>query len=420
MATFSGRGGASLSRAQASGTRANAFDASRTFDASRAAAAATTRESQLQLLSSARMTTGGPAPAPAPAAQPAWSEPVPSITAASTALTAEAERSLADPTPEEPAPAVERPAPREGEFSRMYRERKEREREQQQAQERRAAGETLDTRWEKLEAGKATREMAQLRQLVDEMSGSVSEMRRQIGAERSARLVLEQQLADDRDAFDTLRRSHEKQAAELRVGRKRQGADGDPESRIAALEHKVGELDASLIEEGEERERMSDLLRDAEASKRALSERVKQLEQQVRRTQEKGAHEMKSMQDECLSQVESMSRMLDVGPHPRLRAVPPLCRPSRLRDASVACRRWRLWLHAWMRRRSRSRGRWPKRSCGGQRGRRTSSATASTLRSPSRPWPPTSTRLRCPLSPGSWSRSRRWRTQRRRRKRTLR
>ena len=31
-------------------------------------------------------------------------------------------------TPEEPAPAVERPAPREGEFSRMYRERKERER----------------------------------------------------------------------------------------------------------------------------------------------------------------------------------------------------------------------------------------------------------------------------------------------------
>ena len=61
--------------------------------------------------------------------------------------------------------------------------------------------------------------------------------------------MLEQQLADDRDAFDTLRRSHEKQAAELRVGRKRQGADGDPESRIAALEHKVGELDASLIEE---------------------------------------------------------------------------------------------------------------------------------------------------------------------------
>ena len=319
MATFSGRGGASLSRAQASGTRANAFDASRTFDASRAAAAATTRESQLQLLSSARMTTGGPAPAPAPAAQPVWSEPVPSITAASTALTAEAERSLADPTPEEPAPAVERPAPREGEFSRMYRERKEREREQQQAQERRATGETLDTRWEKLEAGKATREMAQLRQLVDEMSGSVSEMRRQIGAERSARLVLEQQLADDRDAFDTLRRSHEKQAAELRVGRKRQGADGDPESRIAALEHKVGELDASLIEEGEERERMSDLLRDAETSKRALSERVKQLEQQVRRRQEHEAHEMKSMQDECLSQVESMSRMLDVSAvtHPR-------------------------------------------------------------------------------------------------------
>ena len=175
----------------------------------------------------------------------------------------------------------------------------------------------MNERWEKLESDRVARDVKALRTLVEEMNASQSELRRQLGNERAARLSLEQQVHASQQSLAVLERTVEKQAVELRVERQRGAApsrEQEHDSRkIAELTARVVDLDAALEEEQEERARISSLVRDMSNSKRGLAERVDGLEQQLSRRKSDAVIERQvhSMQDECLSQVESMSRMLD-------------------------------------------------------------------------------------------------------------
>jgi hypothetical protein len=340
MATFSGLGGTSMSRAQVGGggrlangdarsskpvsrepdrrsdtatslrslrrpDDATSFDRQTRPDAS-------SREAQMQLLSTARMI-GAPGEAGSPLAI------VPSVTAESTAHQLVANQLL--PTrgarraqsPEESHPP---PQDGEGEFSKMYRESVAQDKKLAQEKDREKS-DAMNERWEKLESDRVARDVKALRTLVEEMNASQSELRRQLGNERAARLSLEQQVHASQQSLAVLERTVEKQAVELRVERQRGAApsrEQEHDSRkIAELTARVVDLDAALEEEREERARISSLVRDMSNSKRGLAERVDGLEQQLsrRKSDAEIERQVHSMQDECLSQVESMSRMLD-------------------------------------------------------------------------------------------------------------
>ena len=321
MATFSGLGGTSMSRAQVSsgGRSANGGGApmrSAAFDrySSTPSEAVSTRETQMQLLKQARMMAAPSVGAP----RGGTAAVAPSLTAESTALQLRDSRDSqpqppqpqqhADlsPTPEEGQP------PQESEFKRMYREGLERE--QQAAVEKdRQKEDALGAKWEKLESERVGRDVKALRLLVEEMGGQLSEFRRQAGNERAARLSLEQQVHEQQHSLAALERTHERQATELRIERQRQETALPDAGRVSELTKRVVALDAALMEEQEERARMGGLLRDIGASKRDLSERVDELEQQLsrRKSDAEIERQVHNMQDECLSQVESMSRMLD-------------------------------------------------------------------------------------------------------------
>lgn len=325
MATFSGLGGTSMSRAQVSGAgRAQANGAapmrSATFDqhvdryGSTPVVGTSARDSQLQLLTQARMVGAG---ARAGRTHGGAAAVAPSLTAESTALQLRDE----EPQPQQPQPQPhtdllptpeEGQPPRESEFTRMYREGLDRE-QAAALEEERKKEDALGAKWEKLEQERVGRDVKALRLLVDEMSVQLSEFRRQAGADRAARLALERQVHDQQQSLTTLERTHEKLAMELRIERQHQETTAPDAGRVAELTKRVVTLDAALLEEQEERARMSGLLRDIGASKRDLSERVDELEQQLsrRKSDAEIERQVHGMQDECLSQVESMSRMLD-------------------------------------------------------------------------------------------------------------
>ena len=142
----------------------------------------------MQLLSTARMI-GAPGEAGSPLAI------VPSVTAESTAHQLVANQLL--PTrgarraqsPEESHPP---PQDGEGEFSKMYRESVAQDKKLAQEKDREKS-DAMNERWEKLESDRVARDVKALRTLVEEMNASQSELRRQLGNERAARLSLEQQ-----------------------------------------------------------------------------------------------------------------------------------------------------------------------------------------------------------------------------------
>lgn len=155
-------------------------------------------------------------------------------------------------SPEESHPP---PQDGEGEFSKMYRESVAQDKKLAQEKDREKS-DAMNERWEKLESDRVARDVKALRTLVEEMNASQSELRRQLGNERAARLSLEQQVHASQQSLAVLERTVEKQAVELRVERQRGAApsrEQEHDSRkIAELTARVVDLDAALEEEREE------------------------------------------------------------------------------------------------------------------------------------------------------------------------
>ena len=319
MATFSNRGGTSMSRAQAGGVprRNNAGEeleqqqAGYGWDqlqAGRDVSAPTqprhpeegVRKAQTQLLSTARLEL-----ASGNARSPLTVEP--SVTAGATAEQLVANELLPPrPTTREGVP----PQSSEGVFSRLYQEKLEHDKRLLEEQER-AKRDRIEDRWERLESERAMRDVKNLRQLVEDMEISMSEMRRQLGGERAARLALEQQVQEGQKSVAALQREVNQQAAALRTATRHESDHSD--KKIVELNTRVVELSAELEEEREERGRVAGLLHDMAASRRDLSARINALEQKwaTRKSDAEIERQVHSMQDECLAQVESMSKMLD-------------------------------------------------------------------------------------------------------------
>ena len=320
MATFSNRGGTSMSRAQAGGVprRNNGgeeleqqqapYSERDQLQAGRDAFAPTqqrypeeeARKAQTQLLSTARLEL-----ASGNARSPLAVEP--SVTAGATAEQLVSNELLPHrPTTREGVP----PHSSDGVFSRLYQEKLEHDKKLLEEQER-AKRDAIEDRWERLETERAMRDVKNVRQLVEDMEVSMSEMRRQLGGERAARLALEQQVQEGQKSVAALQREVDKQAANLRTATRHESDHSD--KKIVELTTRVEELSAELEEEREERTRVADLLHDMVASRRELSARMNALEQRTanRKSDAEIERQVHSMQDECLAQVESMSKMLD-------------------------------------------------------------------------------------------------------------
>ena len=328
MATFSGRGGASLSRAQASGVAARpshpaaersqqrqvgggsggweqqlqgGTDAFGGYDQRhQGRSEGPSRRAQLQLLSSARSELASEGARSPPTVEP-------SLTAGGTA-----EQLVSNELLPRPAAAAEGTPPQSGEtvFSRLYQEKLEHEKKVAEEIER-SKRKGIEDRWEKLESERAVRDIKHVRQLVEDMEVSISDMRRQLGNERAARLALELQVQEGQKSVTALQRQLDKQAANLRTSAQH---ENDNSSRqIVELNTRIVELSTELEEEREERARVADLLQDMGTSRRDLTARVKALEQRwaQRKSDAEIERQVHSMQDECLAQVESMSNMLD-------------------------------------------------------------------------------------------------------------